>query len=210
MPYKNIEKKKKYHREYMSKYLKTHKLTEEQKQKKALYMREWNKKNKAKVKALSHKSYLKNKEKRLSSAKKYREKNKDAYKIRYKKYYLSRKNYFSEQAKKYYLLNKEKIRSYKREYAHTLKSRFNSYIHSAKKRSIEFLLSRDDFETLMKSKCHYCGQENSWGIDRKDSNSIYIASNCLPCCKICNYMKRDMDYNDFISKIKQIYITLKD
>lgn len=35
------------------------------------------------------------------------------------------------------------------------------------------------------------------GIDRKDNKKGYILSNCLPCCKICNFAKKSMSYKLF-------------
>ena len=31
------------------------------------------------------------------------------------------------------------------------------------------------------------------GIDRKDSSENYTLKNIVPCCKVCNYAKSDMD-----------------
>ena len=33
----------------------------------------------------------------------------------------------------------------------------------------------------------------------------YIIENCVPCCKRCNWMKSDMNKEEFISHIKDIY-----
>jgi hypothetical protein len=205
MPYKNEEQKKEYHREYMGVYLKKHPLTPEQKKKKAEYMKIWSAKNKDKVKALSHKSYIKNKDKRAVSLKKYREDNKEVIKLKKNNYYMSRKDYFSQKSREYYFRNKDTIRVYKKNYARTLMSRFNSYRNSAKKRGLDFQFERDLFNKIMLDKCHYCGKENAFGVDRIDSDNGYLIDNCLPCCKICNYMKRDTPYKEFISKINEIY-----
>ena len=35
------------------------------------------------------------------------------------------------------------------------------------------------------------------GIDRIDSNDNYTKENSVPCCRICNYAKSNMDVNDF-------------
>lgn len=51
--------------------------------------------------------------------------------------------------------------------------------------------------------------ERNWicvnGIDRVDNKEGYEVSNCLPCCSICNYLKCDMTYKDFILWIKTAY-----
>jgi len=206
MPYKNIEQKKEYHREYVKEYNKTHPLTPEQKKKKLEYMKAWNARNKDRVKVLSHKSYLKNKDKVLLASKKYREENSDKYKLRNKEYYLSNKDYFLEKSKEYYAKNKDILREYKKEYAKTGNNRFNSYKKSAKERGYEFNLTKEDFIKLFNGNCHYCNQENCRGVDRKHNEFGYSPENCLSCCKVCNYMKRDLSYIDFLKKIKEIYL----
>lgn len=205
MPYKNIEERKKYHREYMGGYNKTHPLTPEQKKRKNEYMQGWNRRNKGRVKVLSHKSYLKNKEKRYISMKKYREDNKELCKITHHKYYLSRKDYFKNKSNEYYANNRESIRTYKRAYSYTIKSRYPSYRYGAKKRNLSFLLARDKFDEIMLSNCHYCNVPRAFGVDRKNSDKGYEDDNVVPCCKICNFMKRDIQYNDFILQVKKIY-----
>ena len=91
-------------------------------------------------------------------------------------------------------------------------------------RSIEFNLSVDFFRKITKEYCYYCGSEpkqicyNSIrtgkyiynGIDRVNPKLGYIESNCLPACGDCNIMKQSMQYDEFISKIKQIYLNICD
>lgn len=42
------------------------------------------------------------------------------------------------------------------------------------------------------------------GIDRVDSAKSYNAENCVPCCKVCNYMKRSLSRSEFLSHIAMI------
>lgn len=46
------------------------------------------------------------------------------------------------------------------------------------------------------------------GIDRIDNNKGYSVQNCVPCCAICNYIKCDMDYNEFIAWIKKVFYNI--
>ncbi len=94
------------------------------------------------------------------------------------------------------------------------------YKIGAKKRGLEFDLSNDQFREITKQNCYYCGQKPSNiqksksghgdfvynGIDRIDNNTGYMIENCVPCCAICNIMKRDSSKIDFLNKIKDIYI----
>jgi hypothetical protein len=89
---------------------------------------------------------------------------------------------------------------------------YSKYISGAKNRNIQFDLSQDEFDKLTNnSKCHYCGiYYDIIGIDRinsKDNNNkmSYNINNCVSCCKECNMMKRELSYNIFINKCKEIY-----
>lgn len=94
---------------------------------------------------------------------------------------------------------------------HSLKSRYSAYKGGAKHRGLEFYLSIEEFDKITKNPCIYCGEYNGSylgtnfnGIDRVDPLQGYVASNCVPCCSICNSMKTDMNVNDWIAKIKKI------
>ena len=73
--------------------------------------------------------------------------------------------------------------------------------------------------TFIKKDCFYCGSEpsnvkksrstkklhlNYNGLDRIDSSIGYKKDNVVPCCKICNYMKRSMSQSDFYKHIKMV------
>ena len=97
---------------------------------------------------------------------------------------------------------------------------FASYKLHAKKLQVEFLLSREEFEKLISSLCHYCGGDLSNmrklkkltgatefrynGIDRMDTVSDYKLENCVAACKDCNYAKRKISYDEFIDLAKRI------
>ena len=89
-----------------------------------------------------------------------------------------------------------------------LSRKFSAYKNNARRREIEFTLTRDDFNTLCTSPCSYCGQSSGQqyvnGIDRIDSNSGYVASNVTSCCKICNYMKNTLGQRAFIEHCKKV------
>lgn len=95
------------------------------------------------------------------------------------------------------------------------------YIHSAKRRKIEFSLTKEQFAYLISKNCCYCNSTPSkisknqcmpeidyiyWnGIDRLDSSKGYILNNCVPCCMNCNYAKGEMTKEHFLNHIKKIY-----
>lgn len=102
---------------------------------------------------------------------------------------------------------------------------WHSYKCGAKKRGLEFSLTRDEFRELTSSNCYYCNEEpnkirktrfleykNSKsvygykynGIDRIDNNKGYFISNCRPCCEFCNKMKMAHSEKEFLDKISKI------
>lgn len=102
-----------------------------------------------------------------------------------------------------------------------------TYIKNAKTRNIEWDLSHKEAIDLFRLDCYYCGLEPSNvyspynderyktethlqnllhynGIDRIDNNKGYFLMNCVPCCKTCNYAKRDMSLEEFENWIDRI------
>ena len=60
---------------------------------------------------------------------------------------------------------------------------------------------------MIQNPCFYCGQLNQErlnGIDRMDSNKGYSLSNCVPCCKTCNFIKKSLDACTFIHRCEHI------
>lgn len=99
---------------------------------------------------------------------------------------------------------------------------FGQYQNAAKRRGLSFELNLSQFSLLTQKICYYCGAPPQQtirrrrahghyiynGIDRLDNSFGYALSNCVPCCGACNRMKLDVDHDDFLSKILQIYIRL--
>lgn len=70
--------------------------------------------------------------------------------------------------------------------------RFSGAKSAAKRRGLEWTISREDFEILITKPCEYCLElfpNTGSGLDRKDSNLGYIITNVVPCCVRCNKMK---------------------
>jgi len=102
--------------------------------------------------------------------------------------------------------------------ASVLHTQFLAYKAGAVKRNLNFELTEEQFAELTKQNCVYCGSEPREvkkrpkdfvfrmmnGIDRVDPSIGYVLTNCLPCCKICNYMKLDMSQADFLIHINKI------
>lgn len=100
---------------------------------------------------------------------------------------------------------------------------FGNYKRAARRRSYEWMLSKEDFKNLISQNCFYCDAEPStgiWvarkqtventliynGVDRKNNKEDYTIDNCIPACFTCNRMKMDLSFENFMDKIHQIYI----
>ena len=101
---------------------------------------------------------------------------------------------------------------------------FRNAQKGAKERKHDFNLSYDDFISIIKKPCYYCGepprpatmdqlkkrgntQEPTFyynGIDRIDPNGNYDIHNCVPCCPVCNYMKHTLSKDAFYKQILKI------
>jgi hypothetical protein len=93
-----------------------------------------------------------------------------------------------------------------------------NYRYNAAKWGHEFELSLRQFKELLSQDCHYCGATPSQeykrnggslflynGIDRVDNNKGYTDSNCVPCCKQCNYFKGTLSQEEFRQVIINLY-----
>jgi len=100
----------------------------------------------------------------------------------------------------------------------TLHIKYNRGIKDARQRGIEFQLSIEQYESVIKNNCYYCGEvsivENThtqveetlykFGIDRKDNSVGYVFDNCVSCCIICNHMKLSLSVSVFLRRVEHI------
>lgn len=103
---------------------------------------------------------------------------------------------------------------------------YQGYRGSAKNKGLEFTLTHEQFRKLTSANCFYCNSAPSRekqgskkskrpryrfnGIDRKDNTKGYLVDNCLPCCTICNYLKKDIPFEIFVEHIKKMFQKLVD
>lgn len=99
------------------------------------------------------------------------------------------------------------------------------YRRNALRRGIEWRLTLEEFAAVVALNCHYCGsppkyrvrrdanrgqklivksKEKINGIDRLDSAGPYALSNCVACCRRCNYGKNDMSVREFKSWLRRV------
>jgi hypothetical protein len=85
------------------------------------------------------------------------------------------------------------------------------YKSGAKKRGIDWRLSKDQFLSLWQKPCFYCGDlVPTIGIDRISSNEGYSIDNVISCCAICNTMKLALPRDVFIQHCHKIINHQKD
>lgn len=95
----------------------------------------------------------------------------------------------------------------------SVQHRYSIYKTSSHRRksrsSLEFSITVEQFDTITKQPCEYCGgfspNKDFCGIDRVDDTKGYVLGNCVPCCSICNFMKRDLTQEDFLKHIAKIH-----
>jgi hypothetical protein len=92
----------------------------------------------------------------------------------------------------------------------------SNYKRGAEVRGLDFDIPRDLFEELIDSDCSYCGAKPGnritphgkpiiyQGIDRLDNSKGYVVGNVVPCCIICNKMKKAMNETEFMSHVRAI------
>ena len=75
---------------------------------------------------------------------------------------------------------------------------YNAYKKRAEKNfPTDRMISEKNFNSIAVNDCHYCEKTGPNGIDRVDNAKGYIKTNCVPCCKHCNYVKGDLSITDF-------------
>lgn len=99
------------------------------------------------------------------------------------------------------------------------RSLWGTYKSLAKKRGFSFELSFEEFETLTKKNCFYCGVEPQQvlnprrqsqlpyiynGVDRRNNANGYILANAVPCCGKCNSFKSSHSVQDFLEHCERI------
>lgn len=73
------------------------------------------------------------------------------------------------------------------------KYRFNNARFFARRRGIEWSISREQYYSLIKGLCEYCGGDlpkYGTGLDRANSSLGYHPRNVVPCCTVCNVAKQ--------------------
>lgn len=90
-------------------------------------------------------------------------------------------------------------------FSEKLKQQYWNYVIQSKKKDREFQLSRNFFQLFEKKECIYCTQKlDTSRIDRINNTIGYIVDNIVPCCKDCNYLKKDLSLEEFLLHVEKI------
>ena len=113
----------------------------------------------------------------------------------------------AQQAKKWRNNNPDKVKVINQNKINNINLQYGIYLRCAEDKNLNFEISQEEFNKLVKEPCHYCEviQERGFnGIDRLDSTMGYVMDNCMSCCKICNYMKGSLPIDVFLKRIEHI------
>lgn len=87
-----------------------------------------------------------------------------------------------------------------------IRDSYGVYSGNAARKGLPFQIPLDHFRSLVTSACRYCGEADGIrGIDRLNSGLGYSFANCVACCSICNYAKRQMSVEAFLAWVKRVY-----
>lgn len=116
--------------------------------------------------------------------------------------------------------NQRRVPKHKKEFGQSFMQTFwYQYQKTAMRRGMLFDLSLEQFESIVKQDCTYCGEApkprpsvkrglygypDVNGVDRKDNSQGYTFENCVPCCGDCNTMKGTLSEGTFIAKCHRI------
>ena len=116
----------------------------------------------------------------------------------------------AEDAKKWRDNNPDKCKKYNEKKKNSTDLQYMVYCRSAEYKNLKFELSKDEYKSIVQNPCHYCGlfkeEKDFSGIDRRDQTLGYIVSNCVPCCEMCNFMKKSLSEDVFIKRIEHILL----
>jgi hypothetical protein len=113
----------------------------------------------------------------------------------------------AQNAKQWRENNPEKVQVNNQNKINNIILQYGVYLRSAGDKNLDFAISQEEFNKIVKEPCHYCNvmQERGFnGIDRLDSNAGYVLDNCVSCCKTCNYMKCSLSADVFLKRIEHI------
>jgi hypothetical protein len=103
----------------------------------------------------------------------------------------------------------------KRKSKDPFQTEYNRFIRVSKRRNIQCALNKTEYTNLILGSCFYCnkkpelkmkvGNQLKNSIDRLDNTVGYNNANSVTCCADCNFAKRQLSLDSFLTMIKKIY-----
>lgn len=182
----------------------------------------WRINNPDRLKAIDKKWREKNKNKLLEYNREYYKKNKeglDKYNrewiAKHPEYRITRREYHNKWYQENIDRRRATIRAYDRsvsEQRHEKgKSTYGRYLVVSRRHRDRWTtpcISLEDFSEITSQPCEYCGEKTVGGLDRVNNFLGYEKSNVVSCCKVCNYMKNKLPFEEFKIHIKKVYENL--
>jgi hypothetical protein len=81
---------------------------------------------------------------------------------------------------------------------------YKTYKRRAARDQRSFLITLQQFLSIVSQPCDFCGTNGPNGVDRWDNSIGYEFENCRPCCSPCNYFKRSEDGPTFVERCRLI------
>jgi hypothetical protein len=114
----------------------------------------------------------------------------------------------AEQSKEWRERNPEKCKEINENKKNNIDAHYSTYRRTSNNKNIAFELSETEFQNIVKQECYYCGLFSEGkqfnGIDKKIQTIGYTIDNCVPCCDMCNYMKKSLNNDVFLERIEHI------
>ena len=124
----------------------------------------------------------------------------------------------AEEAKKYREEHQEQVKFNNLIRRSNPENRLKYYKQRANNKNIPWSIIDQMAYVLFNSDCHYCGEKDTIenntlgcdskyslnGIDRQNNAKGYDYDNIISCCQMCNFMKCEIDYDNYIKMVRHI------
>lgn len=101
-------------------------------------------------------------------------------------------------------IQREDVKQRRKANSQTENFKWRVFVNCAKRKGLLVEITRKWWKWLLTQPCYLCGKDAT-GIDRVDNMKGYLIDNCQPCCKRCNFYKRDHPLPLFFQDIFDLY-----
>ena len=106
--------------------------------------------------------------------------------------------------------NKISRKEYNKKYFRSLAGFMATLRNNAKRKKRCMTLIKDEVKQLWGRPCIYCGKKiDRVALDRVTNKKGYSLDNVVPCCIVCNYMKKDYTIKQWRRNMQSALLGLK-